>query len=97
MQERKLIHPYHFRSVASAEEAERLMAQGWLELTAFKSVTATAIKQRAHRRKRRELGHKRVTAYLELETFNELMALKKPGGETNAELFTRLVKLLRLL
>ncbi|SMF53413.1 hypothetical protein [Pseudogulbenkiania subflava] len=96
MKEIKLAHPSHFRTVMTTQEAERLLAAGWRLWTDTQAVNANALKQRRVRRKRKEAGQKRVTAYLSADTFAALMALKQPG-ETNAELFARMVKILHLL
>lgn len=89
----KLAHPSQCREIISQADLERYLAQGWCELK--KPVSRLAARQRKFRRERKELGFKRVTAFLPLPLFDELMALKKPN-ETTAELIVRLLQLLRL-
>lgn len=74
----------------SEQEAARLRAAGWLELADAHPVTKSAGWQREFRQRRKELGLKRITAYIPLRTFDELMAMKKPG-ETTADLLVRLL------
>ena len=89
----KLAHPSQCREIISPADLDRYLAQGWCELK--KPVSGLAIRQRQFRRQRKELGFKRVTAFLPVELFDELMALKIPN-ETTAELIVRLLQLLRL-
>ncbi len=89
----KLAHPSQVRSVPEAE-LPRLLAQNWCELK--KPVGKTAARQRAYRKRCKELGYKRFGAFMPLELFTELIALRRKG-ESNAALLMRLVKLARLL
>ncbi|WP_191830876.1 hypothetical protein [Pseudomonas fluorescens] len=84
----KLAHPSQCREIISPADLDRYLAQGWCELK--KPVSRLAARQRQFRRQRKELGFKRVTAYLPLELFNELTAMKLPG-ETMADLLLRLI------
>src|SRR3990167_7818384 len=90
MKATKLVHPSYARTVLAEQDAARLRAQGWLELTESKSVSKTASWQRRFRQRCRESGLKQLAAWLPQETFDELMALKKEN-ETTAELITRLL------
>lgn len=89
----KLAHPSQCREIISPADLDRYLAQGWCELK--QPVSRLAARQRKFRRERKELGYKRVTAFLPLPLFDELMTLKKPG-ETTADLLVRLLSLLRL-
>lgn len=87
---KRLVHPSHARTVTSPGDAARLVQQGWLEFDQAHPVSASAVWQRRYRQRCKELGLKRFTAYLPLRTFDELMAMKKPG-ETTADLLVRLL------
>lgn len=91
----KVCHPSHFREVPEGE-AERLLMQGWRLLADTQTVNANALKQRRHRRKRREGGYRRVSAYLSPELYEEFTRLKRPG-ENSDEFFARVMQLLRVL
>jgi hypothetical protein len=84
----KLAHPSQCREIISPADLERYLAQGWCELK--KPVSKLAARQRKFRRERKELGFKRVTAFLPLELFDELTGMKLPG-ETMADLLLRLI------
>src|SRR3990167_2308586 len=94
MKPRKLIHPSHAREGLSEQDAANLRRSGWLELSDAHPVSESAAWQRQYRKHCRELGLKRITAYIPLQIFNELMALKQ-DGETTADLLIRIIELLR--
>lgn len=96
MKATKLIHPSYARTVLSEKDAALLLQSGWLELDEAHTVSKNAAKQWTFRRRCKEAGLKRFTAYLPLETLELLMDMKNPG-ETNTDLLERVVKLLRLL
>jgi hypothetical protein len=73
----KLAHPNQCREIISPADLERYLAQGWCELK--QPVSKLAARQRKFRRERKEQGFKRVTAFLPLELFDELTAMKLPG------------------
>lgn len=86
----KLAHPSQCREIISPADLDRYLAQGWCELK--KPVSGLAARQRKFRRERKELGFKRVTAYLPQDIFDDLTAMKLPG-ETMADLLIRLLLL----
>lgn len=87
----KLAHPSQIKSVPD-NDLDRYLVQGWCEIK--KPASRTALRFRRMRRQRKEDGLKRLAVYLPLEVFAAFSALKLPG-ETQAELLTRMVRVLR--
>lgn len=85
----KLAHPSQVRSVPEGE-LDRLLAQGWVEIK--RPVNANARKQRVFRQRRKLLGQKRITAYLDSGDADALLAARLPG-ESVAQLLVRLLRL----
>ena len=86
----RLVPANAIREILSPDDADRMLKSGsWVETR--DKVSAVAIRQRQHRRKRKLLGFKRFTAYLPPELF-ELLDLQRLDGEDNASLLSRLLR-----
>lgn len=88
----KMAHPSQVREITSPADIERYLANGWCELK--QPVSQNARKQRLYRQRRKSLGQKRITAYLDNADAEALLAARVPG-ETVGQLLVRLLRACR--